>query len=308
MIDIIARAMAAKALQNGGGTPGGDDTFEATGVTTYEVGGIPAGTDLNGKTWQQIFTMMLYGDASVPVLTDPSFTVNMNESFGQVGETQTVTGTAIFNRGSINPAYGTSGFRAGLPTSYVVNGTTYETSVTEYGFSLDLPIVSGENKFTVTVNYAQGEQPLDGAGNNYDSPYPAGSLSYEVVVTGTYPVYIKDSNGDLIPMDIQTQFNENGELEVDLASEFDAPKQTIAFVEGTPEIVGVQQYDPSRQVWDWLYGSPADSLTAFTVTQQTIDVNGTVINYSVWENNTVTVGPRKLKFFTQLPADQGDTN
>ena len=49
MIDIIARAMAAKALQNGCGTPGSGDTFEATGVTVYEVGVFPRGLTLMEK-------------------------------------------------------------------------------------------------------------------------------------------------------------------------------------------------------------------------------------------------------------------
>lgn len=304
-VDIIARALAAKAL--GGGT-GSGGTFVADGVTTYEVGGIPAGTNLNGKTWQQIFTMMLYGDTLVPTLTNPTFTASLDNLYAQVGQTATVTGTAIFNRGSISPAYGTSGFRAGVPTSYVINNTQVETNVTEYNFSTELAIASRENKFTVTVNYGEGEQPLDGAGNNYDSPYPAGSMSVELTVTGTYPVYVKNAEGDLVPLDIQTQFDKNGQLEVDMEGESTNGKQAIAFVEGTPAIVGIQQYDPSRNIWDWIYGSPEESLTSFVQSQDIISVDSTQKNYTVFTNDTVTIGPRRLKFFTELPADQGDTN
>ena len=74
-VDNIARALAAKARELAESGSGSGGTFDTAGVTTYEVGGIPAGTNLEGKTWQQIFTMMLYGGTAVPVLTPPSLTI-----------------------------------------------------------------------------------------------------------------------------------------------------------------------------------------------------------------------------------------
>lgn len=308
-VDIIARALAAKALneiENGGGVGG---SFEAPGPTVYEVGGIPAGTDLDNMTWQQIFTMMLYGQGgAVPVFTEPKFNATLYTLYGTVGSTATITGNATFDRGTIVPAYGTSGFRAGAPTSYVVNGVSYTTSALSYDFSTQLEIVSGDNQFTVTVNYAEGEQPKDGTGADYDSPYPAGSMSVQLNVIGTYPVYYSNPDGELMPMNIQEQF-ENGELVVDLeGEETEENKQAIAFAQGTPTIVGIQQYDDSRQDWYWLFGSPEKSLNTFTVSTQNIEVNGNSVSYTVYTNNTVLVGARKLKFFTALPSDQGEGN
>ena len=309
-VDIIARALAAKALQGGGGGGGGcscDTTFDSADPTVYEVGGIPAGTVLQGKTWQQIFSMMLFGEGSLnPTLTDPSFTVVMDENYGVIGNQMTVTGTAYFDRGKIEPAYGTSGYRAGLPNSYVVNGNSFNTTITAYKFTLQMGIQPGENKFTVTVNFDEGEQPKDGTGANYDAPYPAGSLSYEVTITGTYPVY-SGGEEDMQPMDVQEQFGEKGYLDVSVPDELEGmDRQAIAFpTEGTPTILGVQAYDPGRGVWDWIYGSPEASLTSFSQSQTTININGVDVKYTVWTNASIRVGKRTLRFFTVLP-DEGE--
>ena len=303
-VDIIARAMAAMGIKSGGTGDGG--TFGTDGPTVFTVGGIPAGTVLKGKTWEQILTLMLFGSDAKPVFTDPSFRVVMDEKYGVIGNQMTVSGTAYFDRGKIEPAYGTSGYRAGLPNSYVVNGSSFTTTAVEYKFTATLDIQPGENMLTVTVNFDAGEQPKDGIGNDYDQPYPAGSLSYEVTITGTYPVY-SGGGDDMQAMDIQQQFGEKGYLDASVPDELaGADRQAVAFpTEGTPPILGVQAYDPGRQVWDWIYGSPEASLTSFTQTQTTININGVDVEYTVWNNNSIRVGERTLRFFTVLP-DEGE--
>lgn len=307
-VDIIARALAAKAL-NGGGSGGGgfSDVFDTQGTTTYEVGGIPAGTNLEGKTWQQIITMLLYGNSAIPTFIEPSLNVTINQSYGDVGETVKITGTATFDRGSISPAYGTSGFRSGLPLYYEINGVRVDTSVLSYNFETEIQIQSGTNEIVITVYYAAGEQPYDGAGNPYDSPYPAGSLSQTVEIQGTTPIYVKDKNGNLQPLSIDQQFDENGMFEVEVDGEtLSGNKQGIAFTAETPDIVGIQQYDPSRDLFDWIYGTPEESLTSFDKNMTVINVNGNDVDYAAYNNNTVMIGPRRLRFFTQLPSSDGE--
>ena len=309
-VDIIARALASKALQNGGGGGSGCDCqpFDTDGATVYEVGGIPAGTVLKGKTWQQILTLMLYGEeATYPTLTPPSFRVEMDEKYGTIGASVVISGTAYFDRGKIDPAYGTSGYRAGLPTSYVVNGSEFATTTLAYKFSFTADIQPGDNRFEVAVNYGQGEQPKDSLGGNYDTPYPAGSLSHTVIIDGTFPIYLIDEEGNLVAEDVQQQFDEDGVLEVTMVAEKEDEKQTIAFpTEYTDTIVGVQQYDPSRDLWDWIYGSPQESLKAFTLDSTIININGIQVNYTTWTNATVKLGERKLRFFTKLPSEDND--
>lgn len=303
-VDIIARAMAAKALKEGGG--GLDDTLQVGKDTVYEVGGIPAGTNLDGMTLEQILIKMLYGDgAAVPTLTDPSLKAVLNGYYAVAGSNTAVTGVATFDRGSIVPAYGTSGYRSGMPTSYVINGASHETSVLSYSFSTNFQAVHGDNTITVTVNFAEGEQPKDGTGANYDSPYPAGSMSVELTVVGTYPVYATNTNGDLEAMDVQNQFNEDGMLEVQVPEELiDDNKQAVALSSDvTDPIVGIQQYDNVQDKWLWIFGTPEKSLETFDVTETTIDVNGEQVVYKVYTNNLTRMGPRKLRFFTKLPTE-----
>lgn len=303
-VDIIARALAAKALGGGGAGSGCDCKFENENPTVYEVGGIPAGTVLTGKTLEQIITMMLFGEsAAYPTLIPPTFTVTMDQAYSTIGASVVVTGTAVFDRGSISPAYGTSGFRAGAPTSYVVNGSEFATTATTYKFSTTLQVQPGDNTFTVVVHYSQGEQPKDGIGNDYDSPYPAGSMSQTITITGTFPIHTGTSDDGLKAEDVNLQFDEDGVLEVTMPAEISADdNQKIAFpTDFTPPILGVQQYDESRGVWDWIYGSPEASLTAFTQNSTVIKINDIDVNYTVWSNAMPQLGERKLKFFTKLP-------
>lgn len=307
-VDIIARALAAKALNGGGSGSGGDcPPFSTDGPTTYEVGGIPAGTILKGKTWEQIFTMMLYGTA-VPVLTNPSLTIKLNKTSAESGSTAMISGQAIFDRGSIEPAYGTSGFRAGAPLYYEVNGVKFNVTNTICDFEITLPIQEGDNEVVVTVYYGEGEQPLDGMGNPYDAPYPAGSLSETAIVSGGYSIYVKNSNGEYVSLGDDVDFDENGELVVDVPGEKweSTDKQSVAFDAKRAPIVGIQQYDPSRDLFDWIYGSPEESLEGFDQAPVTIDVNGQEVDFNAFNNNTVTIGPRRLKFFTKLPNDDSN--
>ena len=304
-VDIIARALAAKARELAESGSGSGGTFDTAGVTTYEVGGIPAGTNLEGKTWQQIFTMMLYGGTAVPVLTPPSLTIVLDNQYAQIGENITVSGVATFNRGSISPAYGTSGFRSGLPNSYVVNnGEPFATTTLSYRFTAVMNIREGDNQVSITVSYDAGEQPMDGSGNNYDAPFPAGSITATATIVGAYPILVRSSDGIYEALDINTQFDENGMVELEVPSEIaDDMKQSVAFsASGISAILGVQQYDPSRDLWDWIYGTPAESLTSFDNETSEIPVAGTSVEYEVYTNSTVKIGARKLRFYTQLPT------
>lgn len=302
-VDIIARALAA-SLQNGeGGTipPEKLPPFHAEGLTAYAVGGIPQGVDLNGKNIYEILTMMLYGTLN-PLLMNPSLRATVNPLYAIIGDNIKVRGVAIYDRGSIKPAYGTSGFRAGEAISYTINGEEKSSVQSEYAFELDINSVArGDNMITISVKHAAGEQPKNSAGEDYDKPYPAGVLNTSVIVHGVYPLYVSDSNGSLQQLPPETQVGTEGYIEVTVAPETGAGvKQKIAIPETISEIKGIKQFDNSRNVWDWIYGTPEKSLTAFNKTQQQIEVLGQMVNYVVYENALTKIGERKLRFFTNI--------
>lgn len=168
-----------KAIKSGGG--GSASLTDALNVSKA-VGGIAVGTNYpTGTDLEDILRDML-DPVSYPTLTNPSASISATGTkLLETGATLNTTITITFNRGSISPAYGTSGYRAGTATGYVLNGGTSQATNT---FS---ETVSESNKtFVGTVSYGVGEQPKDSTGADYSTPLPTGSvntstLTYEFV-------------------------------------------------------------------------------------------------------------------------------
>jgi hypothetical protein len=152
----------------GGGSAELTEDLEAS-VT---VGGITSGTEYEaGTSLEQIFRDML-NPVAYPTLTNPSVSLaGSGSKLLETGATLAVTLTATFSRGSINPAYGTSGYRSGAVQGYTLNNGTEQAGNTWS------ETVSANNKtFKCSARYAAGEQPKDSVGNDYSTPLPAGSV------------------------------------------------------------------------------------------------------------------------------------
>lgn len=158
----------------GGG--GGSGALEDDLTTSVTVGGIRSGTTYEeGTTLEKLFRDML-NPVAYPTLTNPSATLSATgDKLLEVGATLNTTFTLAFSRGSINPAYGTSGYRAGEATSYTFDGETKASN------QFTRVITEAKTSYQGSVSYAQGEQPKDSTGANYNSPLPAGSVNSSVV-------------------------------------------------------------------------------------------------------------------------------
>ena len=310
-VDTIARALALSVLgADGNVSPDKLPGFDTEDPTTFTVGGLESGTNINGKSIYEILQLILYGEVvpDYPTLVSPSFSLeNLPGLVGVVGSSFVVSGNAIFNRGQIYPAYGTSGYRSGAPVSYNFNGQVESTSELNVPFLITLNNLSqGSTQVTVSVNYEAGEQPLDSMGGDYNSPYPAGTLTQYLDVLGIYPIFTSsDGEQDLTENALLTTYFSNATgtgFEVTIAGEDmeSGEKQVFALYSGTPA-VGVQQYDELRHEWDWIYGTPEDSLTAFTPGETTLEVSGISVTYTTYTNALEAVGERNLKIFTQIP-------
>lgn len=307
-VDTVARALALSMLGTDGNvSPDKLPVFNTTEPTTFEVGGLVKGTNINGKNVYEVLQLMLFGgiEPDYPTLTDPSFVLNnVSGLIGTVGSNFTITGTAVYNRGSIVPAYGTDGYRSGAPTSYSINGETQTTSALSIPFSTTInSLPYGETIVEISVNYSAGEQPLDSQGGNYETAYPAGSMTQELIVMGIYPILTSfEGIEHLEPNPLTTYFNNNGtgyEVYIDGEEIETDGKQVFAVYKSTP-VVGVQQYDEGRQVWDWIYGSPEDSLDAFTIGETTFEIFGVSVTYTTYTNALEAMGGRTLRVFTEL--------
>ena len=293
---------------NGSGyVPLGDSSkvFLHAGGTAYEVGGIALGTDLYGKTYEQILNLMLY-KASYPTLTDPSVSVELDRYLYSLNSTATITGKVTFNRGSIEPAYGTSGLRAGKPNKYYLNGTTIASQDLSMPFSVTIDNIKEENDLTFWVQYDGGEQPMDSDGNAYDLALPAGKISNITTVRGLVPVFKKLEGSEWTEESIETTVTADGRgFEVSMPTETSSDaKQTIA-IDASVTIVGIKQYDDFRGVWAWIYDSPEESLEAFNVEESEVsDGKGNTYAVRIYSNALMQMGARKLRFYAVVPEEE----
>lgn len=146
-------------------------------LTSVQIGGVESGINYDkGTLLEQIFRDML-SPLLYPTLVNPSLSLQPGgTTLLEKGASRMETITAIFSRGSITPAYGTSGYRSGEVQSYRLNGGNIQN---EGIFEVALDQL--HNTFIGTATYAAGEQPKDSSGADYDSPLPAGSVDSSVL-------------------------------------------------------------------------------------------------------------------------------
>lgn len=156
---------------------GADDKLDANLTVTKTVGGINSGTTLNaGTSFEQIFRDMM-NPVENPTLTNPSASLTgTGAKLLEKGATLSATFTATLDRGSISPAYGTSGYRSGPALDYALNEGSAQAS-NEFTETVS----EGNRTFFVDINYSQGEQPKNSIGGDYSSPLSAGTVRSGVV-------------------------------------------------------------------------------------------------------------------------------
>lgn len=147
-----------------------DADFDANlGETTVAVGGITKGTDLTGKTIQEVLEMLL-APYVAPVLGTPSATKSPSGTL-EYGQSSTVSKvTASWTKGSRNI---TKVSLSGAATGEVLNPTG-----TSNVFSFDALTISGSDSKSFTVTLEDGSQTLSksiSVSNSYAYPYYAGT-------------------------------------------------------------------------------------------------------------------------------------
>jgi len=299
------------------------ETFEAdTPNAQVTVGKLEEGTPLAGLSVKTVLKMILYGGAKIPTLKDPSFGCEIAQSlFGIYGASYTLKGTLEFNRGSITPDYGTSGFRAGLPYKYSVNDENYETEELTRGFSLSIDsLKAGNNRVIAKVYYNEGEQPLNSLGAPFGNPYPAGEISEEINVlgltasySGLNGEYIEDNfSADLIPVEDEDYkkvglFGDDGIIS---GYQIMTPEiQKVSDIQGIllpkdVQIYGIQSWDMNKGTWNWFYGDNAEeTITAGTwINSGTVEKNidGVPVTYNKLNYNVDTYGAMGENYFRFL--------
>lgn len=141
---------------------------------TEDAGGIHIGATYAARTSFETLWRDLLNPLTNPTLTAPSATLTtLADKLLEVGDSITATLTAVFNRGSIVPSYGTDGYRSGEATGYTLSNGDTDAS----GSFANITIDGTHNSFTVDVAYAAGVQPKNSRGGDYDEPLDAGTVT-----------------------------------------------------------------------------------------------------------------------------------
>jgi len=168
----------AYELTGGGGGGGGDASLQSDLDVTRTVGGINSGKHYDTGTELETILRNMLNPVDYPTLTNPSASISATGvKLLEKGATLNTTVTVSFNRGTINPAYGTSGYRSGAATGYSLNGGTEQA-----GNTFAITVSESVNKTLIgNVKYAAGEQPKDSVGNNYSTPLSAGNVNSNTI-------------------------------------------------------------------------------------------------------------------------------
>lgn len=248
---------------------------------TKAVGGVSQGRQYpQGTGLETIFREML-NPTETPVFTAPSATLEAPGAklLEKGGSAKIVTMTVTFNRGTIIPAYGTSGNRAGEATGYALNGGEPQAQN-----RFNVTVTEANSTFSATVNYAAGEQPKNSIGEDFSEPLPAGSvttntLTYEFVD----PLWSNTAN-------IRTVAKEPLVSRSAKTKTFNFPEQTEEFPEvfdvpASWNVTGIQVLNELNNKWE-------DCSAEFSVTDEQ---HGETAYRRYTDNRGYGAGARQIK-------------
>ena len=281
-----------------------------------------------GKSFQEMMDLMLY-PTLFPSLQNPSsgFNITTTPAIGgtlrEIGTVYNTTSTKInlsstFNRGSINPAYGTNGFRSGLPNAYNYTGPgsvpTPQSSTStsnNTNTTVSYTIVQGNQSWQSSVSFDAGQQPLDSIGGNFNSPLSAGTTSNSSrTLVGVFPIFATTAalgtatKQSLRTMGGSVQIGTGVGSSIVLVTESGGggQKQFIDVPTAWPasNLDGAQQFSTLSNTFepaDNSTGGQAAAFATWTATNITKTIQGVSnIAYTRYTNNTPTsIGARQIR-------------
>jgi len=171
--------------------------YTCASPTTCTVGGLSASTSITGCTIARLLEMILV-PTLYPTLSAPfnTFSIFPATTQYEVGTSISITGTSIFDRGCICPAYcGGPQYRSGLPIAHVVNFFGSDVSAFTSNLTTGVTCASycvsdSGNAVSGRVIYSGGSQPLNSSGSSYSTPLPSGTTAtIPINISGIYPYF-----------------------------------------------------------------------------------------------------------------------
>lgn len=257
----------------------------ADDITTVDaLGGIPAGTtvaQLKNKTFSQLFDELIFPTVN-PTFEGPTAFLSLRSTSTPIIQEVGTTGASVPVAASFNTGYNPGAIKiAGVKKQnrggdlksnesfiYINNAPASKEFPTE--------IPEGSIIYKYRAAYAQGPQPLDSKGNNYQTPLPAGTVdSAAIIINGVYPYFTnKDNNGAFTKLAL-TIYNNLSVVKFKAEGPnkhtFKIPaKYTLTKVELLNTLSG--KYED--------YG-----IDKFTKTIENIEVQGKQVSYGVYTRN-----------------------
>lgn len=274
----------------------GSGELEKDVVVTADIvgSGIKQGDTVTKGTSLTEFAELLLTDIFEPDLNPPSFSMSVSgSSLRIIGSSSTFTLTFNFNRGSIvgdlvNGVWDAGAFqnpRAGASSSYTIDG------VTKAGNTLDktVTVAQGNNSYSGTVSYAEGPQPLNSVGENFNAPLPAGtSPSRSASFEGIYPLFAStDTITTATQQALRSMLSANN-IQIDLVAESGGNKQFFDIPDAwlTPRpLQSVQFFNTVSGSFD-----STNQLSTFTTSTVTKTIEGNSVGYTRYTNNQADRG------------------
>jgi hypothetical protein len=274
----------------GSGTTGGTIYYTGKTPSVCSVGGLPASTDLTGKTVSEILEQILVPE-QCGTITSPSTSILLSETgLYEVGCSITQTVTSNFNRGSINPQYcSVSPYRSGPANAYCFDGPGMPSGFqlctnTSASQSTGHTIIEGTQLWSTFTRYDCGEPALSSFGNQYCAALPSGcTTSTSNSIIGVYPLWATCSTISSIDK-ISPLYNMStaNNIEINLAAESGGNKQKFeipcAWL-SSRSLTGVQQYNTVSAQWEYPGGNASQSLTLWNGSSVTETVQGNSVGY-----------------------------
>lgn len=253
-------------------------------ATVNALGGIPAGTTvakLKNKTFSQLFDELIFPTVN-PTFENPIAYLSLKSTSTPIIQEVGTTGASVPVAASFTAGYNPGAIKiAGVKKQNRGGGLKVSESFiyinddpTNKKFPREIP--EGSIIYKYRAAYAQGPQPLDSKGNNYQTPLPAGTVtSAAITVNGVYPYFTnKDNNEAFAKLALTTSNTLSAvkfKAEAPNKHTFKLPvKYTLTKVELLNTLSG--KYEN--------YG-----IDKFTKTTENIEVQGKQVEYAVYTRN-----------------------
>lgn len=279
--------------------------FENPNPVPFRVGGIAEGSTFSQTNMQDMWDRLLYDQ--IPDIELPSLEVSSSiEGLVELNSFD-IEISVTFSRGSINPQYQSDEpFSSGLPIQYEYIGygglsqSNPTQSLTDTISIGNHQVVLGTQSWLCRVLYDVGVQPKTELGNNFSTALSSGYTLYKVVsIYGTLPIFATSVNIlNLDEQELKRLDEEYYELDLVPDSNDNVNKQTFQYPDIFSPITGIQQFNTFTNNWDWISGNKVNSLTYFTVSNITKDINGNDTDYKQYVYNGPKIGFRKIRLYT----------